>query len=179
MHLLKYRPFVALLTLTCLSIAVARTSVDGKVKFPAGNPTFTIEFPSGWTYKADKDGNLDCDPGDDSGYALSILLLDGIQNTKDLKAALPKLAKSMAEGAKIKDFQLGDVDTSTNGNDVSFTGITGDGKVEGIDFVVMVHAFEPKKGKFYAIVTAGSAKADKKHEKDYDAITASIEPIED
>ena len=177
MHLLKYRALLALLTLTCLSFAVA--SVAGKVKFPADDPTFTVEFPSGWTSKADKDGNLDCDPGDDSGYTLSILLLDGIRSAKELKAALPKLAKSMADGAKMKDFQLGDIDTSTNGNDVSFTGITGDGKVEGTDFVVMVHAFEPRKGKFYAIVTAGSAKADKKHEKNYDAITASIEPIED
>ena len=43
--------------------------------------------------------------------------------------------------------------------------------------MVMVHAFEAKKGKFYAIVTAGSPKDDKKHEKAYDAITASIEPL--
>ncbi len=178
MHSIKSRLLIAFLTAACFSFAVAKTS-EGKVKFPADEPTFTVEFPAGWTCKADKDGNLDCDPGDDSGYVLSILLLNEIGSTKELKAMLPKLATSMAEGAKIKNFQLGDVETSTNGNELPFTGVTGDGKVEGIDFVVMVHAFEPKKGKFYAFVTAASAEEDKKHEKQYDEITASIEAIED
>ena len=178
MHNLKTHLLFALLTLTCLSFAAARTSVDGKVKFPADGPTFTIEFPAKWTYSPDKDGNLDCDPGDDSGYAFSIVIMDNVKNEKDLRAALPKLAKAMADSAKLKEFETGDLEKDTNGNDIPFWGLRGDGKTEGIDFMVMVHAFEPKKGKFYAIVTAGSAKADKKHEKAYDAITASIEPLE-
>jgi len=57
-------------------------------------------------------------------------------------------------------------------------GLAGDGKAEGADFVVRVHAFEVPKGKFYAIVTAGSAKADDKLESKYDDITTSIEPLE-
>ena len=178
MHPIKARLTVALLALTCLSFAVARTSVDGKVKFPADEPTFTVEFPSGWTYEADKDGNLDCDPGDDSGYVLSILLLKDIKTEKELKAVVPKLAASMASGAKIKNFEVGEVESSTNGNGIRFTGIRGDGKTEGTDFVVLVHAFEAQKGKFYALVTAGSAKADTKHEKEYDSITASIEALQ-
>ena len=178
MHTLKSRSLLALLMFTCLSFAVARTSADGKVKFPADDPTFTIEFPAKWTYSADKDGNLDCDPGDGSGYAFSIVIMDGVKNEKELRAALPKLAKAMADSAKLKNFETGDVEKDKNGSDIPFWGLRGDGKTEGIDFMVMVHAFEPKKGKFYAIVTAGSAKDDKKHEKAYDSITASIEPLE-
>jgi hypothetical protein len=178
MHSLTFRALLALLMFTCLSFAVARTSVDGKVKFPADEPTFTIEFPSGWTYEADKDGNLDCNPAGDPEYTLSILLLKDIKTEKELKAVVPKLADSMASGAKIKNFEVGDVESSTNGNGIRFTGIRGDGKTEGTDFVVLVHAFETKKGKFYAIVTAGSKKADTKHEKAYDEITASIEKLE-
>ena len=179
MHSLTSRSFVALLLLfTCLSFAGARTSVDGKVKFPADEPTFTVEFPAGWTYEADKDGNLDCNPGGDSEYTMSILILKDVKTEKDLKALVPKLADSMASGAKIKNFEVGDVESSTNGNGIRFTGIRGDGKAEGTDFVVLVHAFEAKKGKFYAIVTAGSEKADTKHEKEYDAITASIESLQ-
>ena len=173
----KYRSLFTLLMFACLPLAGARPSADGKVKFPNDEPTFTVEFPANWTYQADKDGNLDCDPGDKSGYTMSILPLPGIHSEKELKAALPKLANSMAGGAKLTDFELGDIDTSTNGNDVHFAGIRGDGKVEGIDFVVLVHGFEAKKGKFYAIVTAGTKKADKQHEKDYDSITASIQPL--
>jgi hypothetical protein len=178
MHSLTSRSLLALLMFTCLSFAVARTSVDGKVKFPADDATFTIEFPSGWTYQPDKDGNLDCAPGGDSEYTMSILILKDVKTDKELKALVPKLAESMASGAKIKNFEVGDVESSTNGNGIRFTGIRGDGKVEGTDFVVLVHAFETKKGRFYAIVTAGSKKADTKHEKAYDEITASIESLE-
>ena len=178
MHLLKNRLLLTLITLTCLSFAMTRTSVAKKIEFPFNNPTFSLEFPPKWTFEDDKDGNVNCDPGDDSGYAFSILILEHIHNQKELKAALPDLAKSMAKGAKIKDFKLGDVETGKNGEGIPFMGVTGDGKVEGMDFVVMVHAFEPQKGKFYAIVTAGSAKEDKKHEKQYDDITASIEPLD-
>ncbi len=179
MQSLKHRLLVAFLTFTCLSLAVARTSVDGKVKFPADEPTFTLELPAGWTYEADKDGNLDCAPGDDSGYMLTVLLLPQISSQKELKAALPKLAKTMADGAKLKNFATSDVESDKNGNGISFSGIAGQGEMEGTDFVVFVHGFETKKGKFYALVTAGSEKADKKHEKNYDAITASIEPLEE
>ena len=178
MYTLRSRSLVALLLFTCLSLAGARTSRDGKVKFPADEPTFTIEFPAGWTYQPDKDGNLDCDPGDDSGYAFSIVTLDNVTSDKELRATLPKLAKAMAESAKLKEFEVGDVEKDKNGNGISFLGLRGDGKTEGIDFMVMVHAFEPKKGSYYAIVTAGSREADKKHEKAYDAITASIERFE-
>jgi hypothetical protein len=173
----KYRSLLTLLMFACLSLAAAKPSADGKVKFPNDEPTFTVEFPANWTYQPDKDGNLDCDPGDKSGYTMSILLLPGIHSEKDLKAALPKLANSMAGGAKLTDFELGDIETDTNGNNVHFAGIRGDGKVQGMDFVVVVHGFETQKGKFYAIVTAATKKADKQHEKDYDSITASIETL--
>ncbi|MEP6810912.1 MAG: hypothetical protein ABI992_11770, partial [Chthoniobacterales bacterium] len=131
-----------------------------------------------WTYKADKDGNLDCETNDKTDYVFSILILKDIHDAKELKTALPLVAKSMADGMKMKTFELGDVDTDKNGNEVTFTGIRGDGKVDGVDFVVFVHAFEPQKGKFYAIVTAGTKKADALHVKQYDSITASIEPLE-
>jgi hypothetical protein len=163
----------------CLPFAGARTSADGKVKFPTEDATFTVEFPPKWTYQADKDGNLDCESPDGAEYVFSILILKEIHSEKELRAALPQVAKAMADSAKIKNFELGDVEKSENGNGIRFIGLRGDGKVDGVDFMVMVHAFEPQKGKFYAIVTAGSNKADARNEKDYDAITASIEPLEE
>ncbi len=175
---LKFGLTLALLTCTCLSLATARTDEEGKVKFPVNDPVFTLELPAGWTHKTDKDGNLDCEPSEKADYAFSVLILKDITNLKDLKASLPVVAKSMADGMKLKNFELGDVETDKNGNDIPFYGIRGDGKSDGNEFVVFVHAFEPKKGKFFAIITAGSKKADSYNEKDYDSITASIEPIE-
>lgn len=177
MHRLKFRLLLALLTFTCLSFAVAKTSADGKVKFPSDDPAFTVEFPPGWTFKTDKDGSLNCDPGDDSGFAFSILVLKDIHSEKELKAELPNLAKSMSSGASLENFKIGDVDITENGSGVRFIGVTGKGKADGATFVVLVNGFEPQKGKFFAIVTAGLEKADKKHHNDIEAISASIEPL--
>ncbi len=150
MHSSKTRVILTLLTLTCLSFAMTRTSVAGKrIEFPYNDPTFSLEFPSKWTFEDEKDGSINCDPGDDSGYAFSILILDKIHDQKELKAALPKLVKGAAEIAKIKDLKLGDIETGKNGGGISFTGLRGDGKFEGIDFVVMIHAFEAEEGKVF------------------------------
>jgi len=175
---LKKHLLLTVVTVTCLFFAVANTTLANRIKFPNNDPEFTLELPSKWTFADDKDGNLDCDPGDDSGYAFSIVILPHVTSQKELKSGLSELAKEMAKAAKIKDFELGKVESGKNGEGIPFMGIRGDGKVADIDFVVMVHAFEAKKGKFYAIVTAGSAEADKKHEQDYDDITASIEPLD-
>jgi hypothetical protein len=171
----QFQVFVALLA--CLSFAMAKTSVAGKVKFPSDDPAFTVEFPSGWTCGRDKDGTLNCDPHDDSGWAFSIVPLTAIHSEKELKAELPQLAKSMASGARLKVFKMGDLDTTENGSGVRFIGAKGAGKADGMTFVVLANGFEAQKGRFYAMVTAGLEKADKKHANDYEGIAASIEPL--
>jgi hypothetical protein len=171
----QFQVFVALLA--CLSFAMAKTSVAGKVKFPSDEPAFTVEFPSGWTCGSDKDGTLNCDPRDDSGWAFSIVPLTEVHSKKELKAELPQLARSMASGASLKDFKMGDLDTTENGSRIRFIGAKGKGNADGAPFVVLVNGFEAQKGRFYALVTAGLEKADKKHANDYEGIAASIEPL--
>ena len=83
----------------------------------------------------------------------------------------------MASGASLKNFKIGDVEGTENGNGVQFTDVKGHGTADGTTFVVVVTGFEPQKGRFCAMVSAGSEKADKKHAKDYEAIAASIEPL--
>ena len=61
---------------------------------------------------------------------------------------------------KYQKFLLGDYVTGKNPNGILFSGIMGDGKVEGTEFNVMVHAFERRKGKYYAIVTAATKESD-------------------
>lgn len=177
MHLPPSRLTATFLITTCFALAAVSASAADKVKFPADDPAFSVEFPAGWTCKAGEDGNLDCEVKKAPNYVFSIVDLKNIKSQKDLKTALPALAQTMADGMKLKEFETGDIDTDEV-NDVTFTGIRGDGKSEGIQFVVLVHAFEPKKGRFFAIITAATAEDDKKREKEYDDITASIEPIE-
>ncbi|MBA2431892.1 MAG: hypothetical protein H0V56_07215 [Chthoniobacterales bacterium] len=149
-----------------------------RIKFPANDPTFTMELPAKWTYTTDKDGNLDCNAGDET-YSFSVIKLDAVRDNKGLKAALPDLADDIAKAMEIKNFEPGDIETDENGNGVSFTGIAGEGESRGVEFAVSVHAFEPQKGRFYAIATAATKESDAEHEEEYDEITASIMPIED
>jgi hypothetical protein len=155
----------------------AAASGSKSIKFPEKDPAFTFELPKGWTYTTDKDGNLDCKAGNDETYVFSILNLDDVHNDEELKTALPEVATTLAKAMHLKNFEAGDIETDTNGEGVSFTGIAGDGEANGTGFTVMVHAFEPQKGKYYALALAATKESDAKHEQDYDDITASITPI--
>ena len=170
---LESRLFLALLTFACLSFALPSTSVAGKVKFPPDDPAFTIELPPGWTSARNKEGNLNCDPPGDSGYAFSVLLLKAVQSGKELKAALPQLANA----ANLKNFKIGDVE-DTESESLRFAEVRGEGKADGETIVVVVTGFEPQKGRFFALLSVASKQADKKHAKDYEAIAASIEPLD-
>jgi hypothetical protein len=175
----KTRFSLPLVTLACVSLAVAKQPVHGPVKYPTNHPAFTLQFPEGWICDPERAGDLDCEPGENSGYVFSIMSLPTIESAKDVETALPKLATAMADSAKLDKFQLGDIETK-NANAVRLIGIRGVGRgvgdTEGFEFTVMVHAFEVK-GKFYAIVRAGLKKTAAQHEKAYDQIIASITPI--
>jgi hypothetical protein len=176
---IKRGSFLTLLTVTGLFFGAFSTADARPIKFPKEEPTFSLTLPEKWTSKTDKDGNLDCDPEDDSGYYFGVLLLEGITDKGALKELLPAVAKKMAAGAKIKNLELGDIETSKNDHKVSFTGRSAEGKSDGVKFVIVLHAFEPQKGKFYAIMTIGTKEADTKHEKAYEAIYSSIQPLEE
>jgi hypothetical protein len=175
----SYRRSLLTLVTTAGLLLGAVTAADARpIKFPKEEPTFKVTLPEKWTSKTDKDGNLDCDPEDESGFNFSIVLLEGVSKKAELKKLLPTVAKKMAEGAKIKNLELGDIDETKNEHGVPFTGIRADGKSEGIAFVIVLQAFEPQKGKFYTIMTVSPKKADEKHEEDYNSIYDSIEPLE-
>jgi hypothetical protein len=170
--------FVAPLVLACLfSFALPEKSVAGEVKFPSEDPAFKVDLPAGWTPSHDKDGNLNCDPRDDSGYAFSLLLLKEVHSEKELKAELLELAKSMASGANLRSFKLGEVRGTENEGGVQFSEVKSHGMADSTPFVVVVTGFEAQKGRFYAMVSAGTDKADKKHASDYEGIAASIQPL--
>src|SRR5688572_20080831 len=95
--------FLHLMTVTGLFLSALSVADARPIKFPKEEPTFTLTLPEKWTSKTDKDGNLDCDPEDDSGYYFGVLLLEGITDKAELKELLPTVAKKMAAGAKIKN----------------------------------------------------------------------------
>jgi hypothetical protein len=179
MRIFQSRSFLSFLTVIGVFLSSVGALEARPIKFPKEEPTFTLTLPEDWTSKADKDGNLDCDPGDDSGYYFGIVLLEGVTDKATLKELLPTVAKKMALGAKIKRLTLGDMETTKNENKVSFTGIRGDGKSEGVEWVIVLQGFEPQKGKFYAIMTIATKEVDEKHEKDFEAIYDSITPLEE
>lgn len=162
----------ALLTFAGLSLAMPETSLAAKTKFPSDNPAFTIELPRGWPTELDKNGNISSHPPDDSAYVFTIIDLSRTRSAKELRAALPQLAKS----AGLKNFKLGEVE-ETESDVMKFAEVKGRGESDGIPLVLVVTGFEAQKGRFFALLSVGSENTQKKHAKDFEAIAASIEPL--
>lgn len=163
---------VALLTFAGLALATPETSLGAKTKFPSGNPAFTIELPRGWTLELDKNKNIISHPSDDPEYNFAVLDLDGVHSAKELREALPLLANPK----DLKTFKLGQVE-ETESDTMKFAEVKGRGEVDGVPLVVVVTGFEAQKGRFFALLSAGSERTQKKHAKDFEAIAASIEPL--
>jgi hypothetical protein len=171
------RLHLTFVALAALLLTAAAPLQAGTIKFPKTEPTFVFDLPDGWTSKLDKDGNLDCEPPDDSGYSMSMLLLPNVHTKAEVKASLPKVVTAMSEGMKGKELEIGDVEDSKNEKSVPFTGVRADAKADKMAMVMIIHAFEPVKGKWYAIMTVGTKKADDSHENDYNSVYDSIQPL--
>lgn len=89
-----------------------------------------------------------------------------------MKAALPKLANA----ANLKNLTLGEI-IETGSETMQFMEVKGRGESDGMTLVVVVTGFEAQKGRFFALVSVGLEKTDKKYAKDYEAIAGSIEPL--
>jgi len=173
MQPVRFQLFAVLLTFTCFALALPETSLGAKTKFPSDDPAFTLELPTGWTSKLDKNGNLECHPPNDPAYNFSVLNMAGIGSAKELRAALPKVL----EGTGLKNLKLGEVE-ETGSDTMQFLEAKGQGDSEGTQLVVVITGFEAQKGRFFALLRVSLVKEDKKHAKDYESIAASIEPLQ-
>jgi hypothetical protein len=165
-----------LLILVSLLIATSLSLSAKTLKFPEKDPAFSITLPDGWTAVPDKDGNLDCQSGDGSKFSFSIIDSKNITSDEELKSYLPKLAETMAEGAKLENLKVGDVKEMTNANKVKLMGLNAHGKTEGVEMVISLAGFAPTKGTYFVIMAAESVEVDKAHDKDMGGILNSITP---
>jgi hypothetical protein len=166
-----------LLVLAASLLIATSLSLSAKtIKYPEKDPSFSITLPDGWTAKPDKDGNLDCEAGDGSKFSFSIIASKNITTDEELTAYLPKLAQTMADGAKLKDLKVGEVKGGTTANKLKLFGLNAHGKSEGIDMVISLAGFAPTKGKYFIIMGAESVEIDKAHDKDMGVIINSITP---
>ena len=156
-----------------LALATPETSLGAKTKFPSNNPAFTIELPRGWPVVLGENGNLGSHPVDDSAYIFTIMDLNRTRSAQELRAALPRLAKS----AGLKNFKMGEVE-DTESDTMKFAEVKGSGEADGLTLVVVVTGFEAQKGRFFALLSVGLESTQKKHAKDFEAIAASIEPLQ-
>lgn len=166
-----------LLTLAASVLIATSLSLSAKTfKYPEKDPAFSITLPDGWTAAPDKDGNLDCQSGDGSKFSFSIIDSSNITSDAELKTYLPKLADTMAEGAKLKDLKVGDVKEMTTANKVKLMGLNAQGQTEGVKMVISLAGFAPAKGHYFVIMAAESEEVDKAHDKDMGGILNSITP---
>jgi hypothetical protein len=166
-----------LLVLAASLLIATSLSLSAKtIKYPEKDPSFSITLPDGWTAKPDKDGNLDCEAGDGSKFSFSIIASKNITTEEELTTYLPKLAQTMADGAKLKDVKVGEVKDGMTANKVKLFGLNAHGKTEGVDMVISLAGFAPAKGKYFIIMGAESVEVDKAHDKDMGVIFNSITP---
>ncbi len=120
-----------------------------------------------------ENGNLGSHPPDDSAYIFTIMNLNRTRSAQELRATLPQLAKS----AGLKNFKLGEVE-DTESDTMKFAEVKGSGEANGLALVIVVTGFEAQKGRFFALLSVGLESTQKKHAKDFEAIAASIEPLQ-
>jgi len=165
-----------LLILASFLIATSLSLSAKTIKYPEKDPAFSITLPDGWTAKPDKDGNLDCVAGDGSNFSFSIIASENITSDEELKAFLPKLAQTMADGAKLKDLKVGEMKEMTNANKVKLMGLNAHGQTEGVPMVISLAGFAPAKDNYFIIMGAESVEVDKAHDKAMGGIINSITP---
>lgn len=169
-----------LLILAASLLIATSGGADAKtIKYPDKDPAFSITIPDDWTAKPDKDGNLDCEAGDDSQFSFSIISTEGMEmeNEEKVKTYLSTLAKTMGDGAEIKDLKIGEMKEMTTPKGVKLFGLNAKGPSSGADMVISLAAFAPKKGTYFIIMAAAEASVDKAHDKAMGEIIGSITPI--
>ena len=168
-----------LLILTTSLLLATSLNLNAKtIKYPEKDPAFSITLPEGWTAKPDKDGNLDCEAGDDSKFSFSILSAKEMNKGEaELKAFLPTLAKNMGDGAGIKDLKVSEIQEMTTGKGVKFFGLNANGPSSGAEMIISLAAFAPKKDTYFIIMGAAEKSVDKAHDKEMGEIINSITPL--
>ncbi|HWM24963.1 MAG TPA: hypothetical protein VNP98_09060 [Chthoniobacterales bacterium] len=171
------------LPILAASLLIATSlGVDAKtIKFPEKEPAFSITIPDDWTAKPDKDGNLDCEAGDGSKFSFSIISTEemNMSTEEELKTYLSTLAKTMGDGAEIKDLKTGEMKEMTTGKGVKLFGLNAKGPTSGVEMVISLAAFAPKKDTYFIIMAAAEASVDKAHDKAMGEIINSITPLKD
>lgn len=167
----------ALLLAATLLLPTALNLNARTIKYPEKNPAFSITLPDDWTTKPDKDGNLDCQAGDGSKFSFSIVTSREVNTEADLKAFLSKLAQGMADGAKIENVKVGDIGEMTTTKKVKFFGLDAKGPTSGVEMVITLAAFAPKKDTYFGIMSVEPSDVDKAHGKMMGEIIDSITPL--
>ena len=94
-----------------------------------------------------------------------------------MKAVLPKLAQGLVDGAKIENVKIGDIREMTATKKVKLFGLDAKGATSGVDYVITLAAFAPKKGAYFIIMSVGPSDVDKAHSKVMGDIINSITPL--
>ena len=169
---MKTLPILAASLLIATSLGLSAKTI----KFPDKDPAFSITLPDDWTTKSDKDGNLDCEAGDGSKFSFSIVPTDEINKEEELKTYLSTLAKTMGDGAEIKDLKVGELKQMTTPKGVKLFGLNANGPSSGVEMVISLAAFAPKKETYFIIMAAAVADVDKAHDQVMGEIINSITP---
>lgn len=147
------------------------------IKHPDKDPSFSITIPDDWTAQPGKDGNLDCEAGDGSRFGFSIVAAGEMKKEADLKTHLLTLAKTVGDGAEIKDLKVGEVKEMKTNKGVKLFGLNAKGASSGVDMVISLAAFAPRPDTYFVILAASVGDVDKAYDQTMGDIINSVTPI--
>ncbi len=85
----------------------------------------------------------------------------------------------MGDGAEIKDLKVGEIKEMTTPKGVKLFGLNAKGPSSGVEMVISLAAFAPKKETYFIIMAAAVASVDKAHDQAMGEIINSITPLKD
>jgi len=159
------------LKITALALAFAfslPTLAQAKtLKFPKGDPAFSVTFPNDWKAEITDAGIISAQPSG-GGYAISIFPVVA-------KSAKGAILETYAEVEKrFQNVKASDPVEFTTANNIACLERDYTGKDKGSDRTLAIVAFTPDGTTYYALFQAGTPEAEKKHTPAVVAIVKSI-----
>jgi hypothetical protein len=145
------------------------------IKYPEEDTVFTITLPDDWTTELNDAGSLHCEAGDGSTFTFLITSpSEAVRSESEMKAYLPKFARNF-----VLDARVGEIKETTTAKKLKLFAIAvsmGETEKGGVETVLSLTAFAPKKGVYFIILAANKADLNKTHARMMEEIINSITP---
>jgi len=162
--------FKAIALLSFIMICVSGMLQAKTLKFPKGNPQFSVTFASDWKAEITDAGIISAQPKG-AAYAISIFPVE----SKTAKGAVEETLKEVDK--RFSDVKPSEPVNFSNDNGVKFLEVDYTAKDKDSPRALAIVGFTIDRESYFALFQAGTPEADKQYTQDVVAIVKSITPL--